>query len=250
MRKALLVFILAVLCASPGLSLADSENEYNAYLQAFEATDASRGEDCQQMMLTVNKIAALPEEERTPTWFGTLALRAAMCLSDVRRETTDTKPRGIPGGILITTCRRIRPYLTRADRESFFADASEQITQACAGTGQNYPPSSTQKRTKPPTPPTPTCPNPNSDVTVMKYVKPEYPESARYLNRGEVTAQVEVTVDATGKPVAAMIYKSANNLAMDQAALQAARQSSYTPKLVDCTPTQGEYLFRADFQPR
>jgi hypothetical protein len=38
-------------------------------------------------------------------------------------------------------------------------------------------------------------------------------------------------------------------MAIDQAALRAARESNYSPKLVDCQPTQGDYLFRADFQP-
>ncbi len=38
-------------------------------------------------------------------------------------------------------------------------------------------------------------------------------------------------------------------MAIDQAALRAARESTYSPKLVDCSPTTGDYLFRADFQP-
>ncbi|MBV8433654.1 MAG: energy transducer TonB, partial [Candidatus Eremiobacteraeota bacterium] len=45
------------------------------------------------------------------------------------------------------------------------------------------------------------------------------------------------------------IFKSTNNMAMDQAALRAARQSSYSPKLVNCQPVQGDYLFRVDFNP-
>jgi hypothetical protein len=44
------------------------------------------------------------------------------------------------------------------------------------------------------------------------------------------------------------IYKSANNMAMDQAALVAARRSSYAPKVVDCAPTQGIVLFHAEFK--
>ncbi len=38
-------------------------------------------------------------------------------------------------------------------------------------------------------------------------------------------------------------------MAIDQAALRAARQSTYSPKLVNCSPTTGDYIFRADFQP-
>jgi TonB family protein len=59
---------------------------------------------------------------------------------------------------------------------------------------------------------------------------------------------VEVSVGPSGNLANATIYKSSNNMAMDQAALRAARQSSYAPKLVDCEPVQGDYLFTATFQ--
>jgi outer membrane biosynthesis protein TonB len=49
--------------------------------------------------------------------------------------------------------------------------------------------------------------------------------------------------------IAAKVYKSSSNMAIDQAALRAARESTYSPKLSDCTPVQGDYLFKADFQP-
>jgi TonB family protein len=80
-------------------------------------------------------------------------------------------------------------------------------------------------------------------------MSPDYPDSAKELNLGEVTVQVEVTVGASGNLVSASVYKSSNNMAMDQAALRAARQSAYAPHLVDCVPTQGDYLFSATFQP-
>ncbi len=80
-------------------------------------------------------------------------------------------------------------------------------------------------------------------------VQPDYPESARDLGLGAVTVEVEVTVAPSGNLVDAKVYKSSSNMSIDQAALRAARQSTYSPKLVDCQPTQGDYLFRADFQP-
>jgi periplasmic protein TonB len=97
--------------------------------------------------------------------------------------------------------------------------------------------------------PKPACANPNVEATVTNPVQPDYPESARDLGLGAVTAEVEVTVGPSGNLISAKIYKSAGNMAIDQAALRAARQSPYSPKLVDCSPTQGDYLFRADFQP-
>ena len=80
-------------------------------------------------------------------------------------------------------------------------------------------------------------------------MQPDYPESAKDLGLGAVTVEVEVTVGASGNLVSASVYKSSNNSAIDQAALRAARQSTYSPRLVDCNPTTGDYLFRADFQP-
>ena len=80
-------------------------------------------------------------------------------------------------------------------------------------------------------------------------MQPDYPESAKDIGIGATTVQVEVTVGPSGNLVGTKIYKSSNNMAIDQAALRAARQSSYSPKLVDCQPVEGDYLFRADFQP-
>jgi TonB family protein len=103
--------------------------------------------------------------------------------------------------------------------------------------------------TAPPGTPKPACANPNVDASVINPVQPDYPDSAREANLGPVTVQVEVTVGPSGTLVGAKIYKSSNNMAVDMAALRAARQSTYSPKLVDCAPTTGDYLFRADFQP-
>jgi TonB family protein len=87
------------------------------------------------------------------------------------------------------------------------------------------------------------------DASVTNAVQPEYPESAKDMNMGPVTVQIEVTVGPSGNLVGAKIYKSGNNMAIDQAALRAARESTYSPKLVDCNAVEGDYLFRADFQP-
>jgi TonB family protein len=103
--------------------------------------------------------------------------------------------------------------------------------------------------TAPPGTPKPSCANPNVDATVTNAVQPDYPDSARDLGLGAVTVEVEVTVGLTGNLVSATVYKSSSNMAIDQAALRAARESTYAPKMVDCQPTQGDYLFTADFQP-
>jgi TonB family protein len=95
----------------------------------------------------------------------------------------------------------------------------------------------------------PACANPNVEATVTNAVQPDYPESARDLGLGAVSVEVEVTVGPSGNLVTASVYKSSSNMSIDQAALRAARQSTYSPKLINCSPTTGNYLFRADFQP-
>jgi TonB family protein len=97
--------------------------------------------------------------------------------------------------------------------------------------------------------PKPACANPNVEATVTNPVQPDYPESARDLGLGAVSVEVEVTVSASGNLSGATVYKSSNNMSIDQAALRAARQSTYSPKLVDCQPTNGSYIFKADFDP-
>jgi TonB family protein len=98
--------------------------------------------------------------------------------------------------------------------------------------------------------PNPACPHPNAEATITDQVSAQYP--ARAYNSGfrSATVEVEVTVGPSGNLVDAGVIKSSGNLSIDEAALRAARQSTYSPKLVECNPVQGNYLFRAKVQPR
>lgn len=132
------------------------------------------------------------------------------------------------------------------------AGASTENTVAQPKSGsENGAPAGTGNSTAAPPPetPKPACANPNVEASVTNAVQPDYPESARDLGLGAVSVEVEVTVGPSGNLVSASVYKSASNMAIDQAALRAARQSTYSPKLINCQPTTGNYLFRADFQP-
>ncbi|MGA8533097.1 MAG: TonB family protein [Candidatus Tumulicola sp.] len=96
----------------------------------------------------------------------------------------------------------------------------------------------------------PACANPNVEATVSNAVAPDYPESALEAGVGAVQVLVEVTVGPSGNLVGTpSIYKTSGNMSIDQAAIRAARASSYSPKLVDCNPATGSYIFRADFTP-
>ncbi len=74
----------------------------------------------------------------------------------------------------------------------------------------------------------------------------DYPDIAR--EQGAVgTTLVKVSLDVAGNVTDASVYKSAGNAALDQAAIKAAKATSYTPDIVNCVKTPGSYLFKADF---
>jgi TonB family protein len=97
--------------------------------------------------------------------------------------------------------------------------------------------------------PKPACSTPNQDATVANPMQPDYPESAKDIGLGPVTVLVAVTIGAQGQLLDAQIYQSSHNAAIDEAAIRAARQSQYSPRIVDCQPIEGTYLFHADFDP-
>jgi len=96
--------------------------------------------------------------------------------------------------------------------------------------------------------PAPSCANPNQDASVSEAVAPDYPDSARDLGYAAVSVLVQVTLDAKGTLVDAKIARSSGIAAFDQSALRAARESTYAPRIANCQPAAGTYIFRADFQ--
>ena len=96
---------------------------------------------------------------------------------------------------------------------------------------------------------TPSCPDPNRDAVASNVVSPEYPDSVGGTGLGKVAVLVAVTIDASGSVSDARISQSSGNGLVDQAALRAARDSSYKPQLVNCVPSPGTYIFRAEFAP-
>lgn len=99
------------------------------------------------------------------------------------------------------------------------------------------------------TPTPPQCQTPYQDAAVNQGVDPSYPDTAREMGMGTATVAVEVTIGPQGQVLKASIAQSSNNMAMDNAAKQAAEQSTYTPKIVNCQPTTGTYLFKVTFDP-
>ena len=102
----------------------------------------------------------------------------------------------------------------------------------------------------PPTPsptPKPVCSAPYVEAATIEKYAPEMPEIAKEQGLSG-SAQVEVNLSASGQVTAAKIYVSTGSTALDNAAIEAARRTTYTPKIVDCDRVPGSYLFRVDFQ--
>lgn len=150
--------------------------------------------------------------------------------------------------------RAAHPFVPRLPRtRAVFAGAPLQAMPTLGpGTAGGEPGAgpTTQDASQPAvaTPAAPSCADPNADATVTNVATPDYPDSARDLQLGNVSVLVKVTLDARGALVGATIAQSSGNLAVDDAALRAARQSTYAPRIVNCVPSAGSYIFRADFQ--
>lgn len=98
----------------------------------------------------------------------------------------------------------------------------------------------------PATSPAPACTAPDVPARTIEAVTPEAPQSA--LQEGMTgVADVRVDLAANGDVLAVSIYRSSGSLALDQAALRAARSSRYAAALQDCRPAAGSYIFKAEF---
>jgi len=95
--------------------------------------------------------------------------------------------------------------------------------------------------------PAPACANPNQPAAATQKVTPDMPEIARQMGASG-TAQIKVTLDANGNVLSVSVFKSTNNRALDQAALQAAQQSKYSAEVRNCQPVGGAYLYTVTFE--
>jgi Gram-negative bacterial TonB protein C-terminal len=93
-----------------------------------------------------------------------------------------------------------------------------------------------------------TCAQPFVNATVTHAVQPNFPELLRNQGFSRVTiAIIAIAVDPQGKLVDAWVWATSGYPAIDEAALKAAQQSSYSGATSYCRPVSGTYLFRADF---
>jgi hypothetical protein len=94
--------------------------------------------------------------------------------------------------------------------------------------------------------PVPTsCAYPNVSAATIDAVEPEYPPLAGALGV-QGTVQVLVSLDAFSHLVALKIYSSPSAL-LNNAALAAARASTFQTQIVNCHPLAANYLYSLNF---
>ena len=98
-----------------------------------------------------------------------------------------------------------------------------------------------------PSPMANTCPT--TEATVISATEPVFTMGMMNMLNGPVTVLAIVTVAVDGSPKAESIIKSSGFKPVDDAVLRAARASTYKPKMFNCEPVQGTYLFRVDYSP-
>jgi TonB family protein len=89
------------------------------------------------------------------------------------------------------------------------------------------------------------CANPDVEATVINAVPPELPHGFKAYG----FVNVAVTIAPNGRVTHTSVLHSSGNATIDNAVVQAARTSTYSPKLANCTPVQGDYIFHAEFKP-
>jgi len=89
------------------------------------------------------------------------------------------------------------------------------------------------------------CAAPFVDAKVLSQVKPVYPFSREM---GPATSMIKITLDPNGQVVDATVFKSSGVDAFDIATLEAAKQSTYSPRIAFCRPAVGAYIFKVTFQ--
>lgn len=94
-----------------------------------------------------------------------------------------------------------------------------------------------------------TCAKPFQDATMVNPANLQYSEAAKTAGLGAGTVVVRVVVAPSGAVAAESIIESSGNPYLDRAAIVAARESTYSPKIVNCAATFGDFLYRVMFDP-
>lgn len=92
-----------------------------------------------------------------------------------------------------------------------------------------------------------TCAEPNVQASTLVAQIPEIPSNLQATGLTSGRAMVQVDIDAEGHVLNASVIKTSGVYGLDQAALRAARESTFKPQITNCAAVGGSYLFEVDF---
>lgn len=93
----------------------------------------------------------------------------------------------------------------------------------------------------------PACKQPNQEAVVTHAVTPQWPLDMRGKGSGSARIVVIVVIGPGGLVERERVYQSSHYYQLDQAVMDAAKSSTYSPEISNCRPTEGAYAFGAEF---
>lgn len=90
------------------------------------------------------------------------------------------------------------------------------------------------------------CTTPYASAQPDNIAQPDFPEIARQQGAAARTI-VRVSLDAGGNVTGGTVAQSSGNMALDQAAITAARHTTYEPQLERCNAVPSTFFFAVDF---
>jgi TonB family protein len=91
------------------------------------------------------------------------------------------------------------------------------------------------------------CATPNRPARVIKLAPIEW--ATAYGGLGAFSVNAIVTVDPKGNVMGVQLPTSSGDKGLDQAAMRAARQSTYVPQIKDCKPILGPLMVEFEWRP-
>jgi TonB family protein len=92
-----------------------------------------------------------------------------------------------------------------------------------------------------------TCPVPEQAARAIKLAPLVNPDGV--VVKVPTTVDIAISLSDTGIVQSTSIQQSSNNGALDRAAIEAARTSTYAPEVANCVVVPGTYIYHAEFGP-
>ena len=195
------------------------------------------------------------------------ALDAAMCIEELFNEGASRSQMVLPGRSLVLSCswltRNGQQYgdsigncagVPRTGPRGYPALDFDQYDSTYTGQEHSSPKSPSSRTKEASTKPvatrqsTPTCATPDSPAHIVNAAMLDTPDAAKMAGQSGTT-YIKVTIDSGGNMTSSAIFKSSGFPLLDNAALEAAQNSTYAPEIFHCKLRGGSFIYTGDFEP-